>query len=44
MDSLLLDELEKYIEKKIDIKLNVSASIDGIFRLNISDGVNNISV
>lgn len=44
VDSLLLDELEKYSEKKIDIKLNVSASVDGIFILNISDGVNNISV
>ena len=44
VDSLLLEELEKYKEKKISIDINASASINGKFSLIITDNINKVVV
>ena len=44
VDSLLLEELEKYKEKKINIDINASASINGKFSLIITDNINKVVV
>lgn len=44
VDSLLLEELEKYKEKKISIDINVLASINGKFSLIITDNINKVVV